>query len=232
MSSAFTATELLTTFGPTVLGSLLGGASGGSAQGGTQTVNKDPWLPAQDWMKQNLSTGQNLQNYYQTNPFNSQQQSAYGNLASGGDYMNRLVPSLLQQFSQPTGFDRSHPNARPSPLNFSAPDVNPYFAKAFGGQMQPSGGEQPQAQPKAPFMFFANDAEHPSSGGPFTAPMYQSAPQRADMNMTQNPFGNGGIQPMAQAAQPNIQQMVNDAMAQRQSQYMPPDINIGNGGGG
>ena len=178
-----------------LIGGLLGGASGGDAKGGTQTQTSDPWVPAQDWMKQNLSTGQNLQNYYQTNPFNSQQQSAYSNLASGGDYMNRLVPSLLQQFSQPTGFDRHNPSARPSPLSFAAPDYA-QNAHAYGGRMG------------------------------------ANMPMQGDMNVGSNPFRPGGITGASPAAQPNIQQMVNDAMAQRQSQYMPPDINIGNGGGG
>lgn len=57
-----------------LIGGLLGGASSsGTQQGGTQTVNNDPWAAAQPWMKANLETGQNLQNYYQKNPFNQQQ---------------------------------------------------------------------------------------------------------------------------------------------------------------
>ena len=120
-----------------LIGGLLGGAGGGSSQGGTQTMNKDPWLPAQDWMKSNLATGQNLQNYYQKNPFNQQQQAAYGNLASGSDYLNRVTPGLLQQFSQPAAFDRANPRAMPSPFSFMAPD-NPQNAHQYGGMMSPS----------------------------------------------------------------------------------------------
>ena len=139
MSAGISAATVFTALAPTVVGGLLGGASSsGTQQGGTQTVNRDPWAPAQDWMKQNLTTGQNLQNYYQKNPFNDQQMSGYGNLASGADYLNRLTPSLLQQFSQPTGFDRNNPQARPNPLNFNAPSVSPQMAQAYGGQMQMS----------------------------------------------------------------------------------------------
>ena len=117
-----------------VIGGLLGGASSsGTQQGGTNTVNRDPWLPAQDWMKSNLKQGQGLQNYYQQNPFNQQQQSGYANLASGADYMNRLTPGLLQQLSQPQAFDRNNPRAMPSPLNFSAPDVSLQMAHQYGG---------------------------------------------------------------------------------------------------
>ena len=179
----------------TVGGALLGGASGGSSQGGTQTMNKDPWAPAQDWMKSNLATGQNLQNYYQRNPFNQQQQAAYGNLASGADYMNRLTPGLLQQFSQPAAFDRANPRAMPSPFSFMAPD-NPQNAHQYGGMMSPS------------------------------------MPQRGDMNQNQNPYANGGVQQSAQAGMPDIQKMVNDALAAQQQYTQPIDTNIGGGGNG
>ena len=122
-----------------VIGGLLGGASGsGTQQGGTQTVNRDPWAAAQPWMKANLETGQNLQNYYQRNPFNQQQQAAYGNLASSADYLNRLTPGLLQQFGQTAAFNRNNPSAMPSPLSFGAPDSMPQNAHNYGGMMRPS----------------------------------------------------------------------------------------------
>lgn len=150
-----------------VVGGLLGGASSsGTQQGGTQTVNNDPWAAAQPWMKANLETGQNLQNYYQKNPFNQQQQAAYGNLASGADYLNRLTPGLLQQFSQPQAFNRNNPSAMPSPLNFSAPDVSPQMAHAYGGMMRPS----------MPVQGDMNQTQNPFGNGGI-APTPQVAPQ-------------------------------------------------------
>ena len=161
-----------------LLGGLIGGKSGsGTQQGGTQTVNKDPWAPAQDWMKQNLATGQSLQNRYAQNPFNAQQMNAYGNLASGNDYLNRLTPGLLQQMSQPSGFNRNNPTARPNPLNFYAPETHP-MAQGYGGQMQqsmPQGMQQPQfmlqadAKPQMDVQALIDDAfaKRPQYGRPY-----------------------------------------------------------------
>lgn len=148
--------------GPAI-GAAAGLLGGGSSQGGTTTQKNEPWAPAQPWLTNNLQTGQQLQNYYQANPFNAQQQSAYGNLASGTDYMNRLTPGLLQQFSQSSGFDRNNPSARPAPFSFFAPQGQP---QGYGGAMQTAA---------------------------------QAAPSH-DMNMTQNPFANGGIQALAPVA--------------------------------
>lgn len=168
----------------TVIGGIVGGKAGGQAQGGTQTVNRDPWLPAQDWMKQNLQTGQALQNQYAQNPFNGQQIAAYNNLASGNDYINRLVPGLLQQMSQPVAFNRNNPSAMPSPFSFYAPSVSPQMAHAYGGMMQqsaPMGVQQmaPKPMPAMPFMLQA-DAK--------PAPMMQGQTQYNSIGF---PIGNG-----------------------------------------
>jgi hypothetical protein len=137
-------------------GSLLGGLLGGGSSGGTTTQSKEPWAAAAPWLTQQIGTGQQLQDYYQRNPFNAQQQGAYGNLSAGTNYMNQLVPSLMQQLSNQPGFNRSNPQMRPAPLNFSAGNLG------FG-----------------------------------------SAPQMGSMNMTANPFANGGIQaPTPQMQQP------------------------------
>lgn len=78
-----------------VVGGLLGGLFGGS-DGGGQQVSKDPWAPAQPWLLDNLKTGQNLQNYYQQNPFNSIQQTSYQNLLGDIDnYRQNVNPGLM-----------------------------------------------------------------------------------------------------------------------------------------
>ncbi|MBA3773833.1 MAG: hypothetical protein H0X13_15485 [Ramlibacter sp.] len=82
------------------------------SKGASETAKKDPWEPAAPWLKQNLQTGQDLQGYYQRNPFNQQQQNAHGNLSAGTNYMNQLVPGLLQQMSGARGFDRRNPLGR------------------------------------------------------------------------------------------------------------------------
>ncbi len=133
----------------TALGGLLGGASGGSSQGGTTTQSRDPWSAAQPWMIDNINKGQTLQKYYAQNPFNAQQQGAYRDLSQGNAYMKELVPSLLQQFSNTTGFDRTNPQAKPQAINFNTPNLG------FGNvqqQAQPQQQAAPvvqQAQPQA-----------------------------------------------------------------------------------
>lgn len=102
----------------TVGGAVLGGASGGGGSGATQTQSKEPWAPAAPWLTSLLGQGQNLQAQYQANPFNDLQRGAYGNLLQGNDYINQMVPGLLAQMSQPTGFDRNNPRARPQAYQF------------------------------------------------------------------------------------------------------------------
>jgi hypothetical protein len=117
--------------GGAVVGGIMGGGGGSSSQGGTTVQSRDPWAAAQPWMQQNLQTGQNLQNHYQRNPFNQQQLGAYSNLSQGTNYMNGLAPSLLQQMSQPQGFNRSNPRQGPQALNFASPGVGTNLG--FGG---------------------------------------------------------------------------------------------------
>lgn len=63
------------------LGSIAGGLLGAAASGDTTTsTNRDPWGPAQGYLKDNLATNANMQKYYQANPFSQEQQSAYQGL--------------------------------------------------------------------------------------------------------------------------------------------------------
>lgn len=65
--------------------------------GGGQTATKEPWAEAAPWVKQNLKTGQDLQQYYQQNPFNQQQQTGYQNLFSDLDrFRSQMAPGLMQ----------------------------------------------------------------------------------------------------------------------------------------
>ena len=123
---------------------VLGAMNSGDSKGGTTTESRDPWLAAQPWMRQNLQTGQNLQNHYQQNPFNQQQLGAYHNLSQGNDYVNQVVPSLLQQMSQPQGFNRANPTQGPRPFNFASPGAGTNLG--FGG-VQPQAPWTPPANP-------------------------------------------------------------------------------------
>lgn len=146
------------------VGGLLSDGGGGQQAGSTQTISKDPWSAADPWLRQQITTGQGLQGYYQNNPFNQQQQNAYGQLSQGNSYVNALIPSLLSQISNQPGFDRANPRAKPAGINFNA-----------GGNLG----------------FGQTSSTNP-----------------VNMNVTNNPFANGGIPaPAAPAAAPAQQDM-------------------------
>ena len=101
------------------------GGSKTNGGAGTTTGTKEPWLQAQPWIMNNMTSGQALQNQYTQNPFNAQQLGAHQALSGQTGYMNSLVPSLLGQISgQQVGFDRSNPNARPTAYNFNGTGGN------------------------------------------------------------------------------------------------------------
>lgn len=81
---------------------------------GTTTATKEPWLPAQGWIADNLNSGQALQSQYAKNPQSAEQLAAVNNIYGQSDYMRGLVPSLLGQIGgQQVGFDPANPTARP-----------------------------------------------------------------------------------------------------------------------
>lgn len=107
-------------------GSLLGGALGG--QDSTQTSSRDPWGPSQEWLKSNLETGKNLQEFYQQNPFNQQQKTSYQNLFNGIDGFNQSMPGLLNFANNAMGstYQRQRGGA-------------PGSGAGYGGAVQPGG---------------------------------------------------------------------------------------------
>ena len=100
-----------------VVGSAMSDSGGGGGQ--SQSTSKQPWMPATPWLMNNLASGQRLQSQYEAQPFNAQQQQAFGNQANQSAYMRAAVPSLLRQMQgNQIGFDRSNPNARPAAFNW------------------------------------------------------------------------------------------------------------------
>lgn len=87
---------------PQVIGAALGALASGQTQGGTQS--REPWAPAQEWLKAQIANGQKLQQAYQAQPFNEMQQTAYQNLFSNADAMrSQIAPGLLEQANQLMG---------------------------------------------------------------------------------------------------------------------------------
>jgi hypothetical protein len=130
-----------------VLGSVAGGLVGRSGSKGGQTQSKAPWEPARPWLEDNIDTGQDLQRFYQQNPFNRQQQDAYnnifadqsnfrGNIAPGMmDFANRLMGTNYQR--APNMFER-----RPGGMSGGLLGGGNASPMGYGGQ--PMGGGQAQ----------------------------------------------------------------------------------------
>lgn len=127
----------------TVVGGLLGG---GSSSGGTQTQTSEPWEPAKPWLQNQITTGQNLQNYYQSHPLNSMQQQGYQNLAGALDnYQSNVAPALQAVANRLMGSNYTRSIGQ---QNYQQP-----FAGGFGqaqamrpGVQQMSPAQMPQGQ--------------------------------------------------------------------------------------
>lgn len=78
-----------------VIGAVAGAATSGDRQQTTSQA-REPWAPAQDWLKGTIQDGQTLSDYYKRQPFNATQQSAYQNLFSDiGNYRDRIAPGIF-----------------------------------------------------------------------------------------------------------------------------------------
>ena len=81
-----------------ILGPIAGSVVGGlmSDGGEQQTATKEPWSAAAPWLRENIAQGQNLQAYYQQNPWNSLQQTGYQNTFSDIDnFRNSIAPGMM-----------------------------------------------------------------------------------------------------------------------------------------
>jgi len=77
-----------------VAGAVVGGLMGGGGE--EQTATKEPWSAAAPWLRENIAQGQNLQAYYQQNPWNSLQQTGYQNTFSDIDnFRNSIAPGMM-----------------------------------------------------------------------------------------------------------------------------------------
>ena len=80
-----------------ILGPIAGAAVGGlMSKGSSQQSTNEPWAPAQPMLQDLLKQGQALGGYYQQNPFNNLQRTAYQNTFSDIDNArNNVMPGLL-----------------------------------------------------------------------------------------------------------------------------------------
>lgn len=125
--------------GAGLLGRVVGAALGAaSSQDRTDTKTSEPWGPAQDWIKQNIAQGQQLQKQYTDQPFSPTQQTAYNNLGGLLNTINQGAGGLHQGFgaaaSGANNFDRSDPRKKLTGSNFSLGNYLPGLLQFFGGK--------------------------------------------------------------------------------------------------
>lgn len=80
-----------------LVGAGLGALAGTQSQ--TQSSNRDPWGPAQQYLRDNLATNARMQDYYQANPFSDQQKQAYQHQANVLANNNANMPNFNQMAS-------------------------------------------------------------------------------------------------------------------------------------
>lgn len=132
------ATGLLSTlkdYAP-LIGAGLGALSG---QDQTQSTNRDPWQPAQQWIKDNIAAGQALQTQYTAQPFSQAQQTQYGNIAGLLNAMNSgaggLLAGMSANASGANNYDRANPRKALQGSSFNLSGFNPGLLSFF-----PKGG--------------------------------------------------------------------------------------------
>lgn len=84
------------------LAQLAGAGLGALASGDTQTKassSKDPWSEAVPYLKDNLKTNANMQEYYRQNPFSTEQKTAYQGLLNTLANNQANAPGLLANAS-------------------------------------------------------------------------------------------------------------------------------------
>lgn len=125
---------------PEAIGGIVGGLFGGGSGGGSQqTATKEPWSEAAPWLRQIIQDGQDLQGYYQQNPFNQIQQTGYQNLLGDLDSFRSGVAPGLMNFANNlmgTNYQRA---AAGTELGAS----NPYASQAMlPAMLQKTGNQQ------------------------------------------------------------------------------------------
>jgi len=209
----------------------LGGAllNSGTTSGSTDTNSKSPWAPVQPWLQNQINTGQNLQDYYQSHPLNSMQQQGYQNLAGNLDNWNSSTAPALQavanrlmganysrtigqqNYSQPSvgGYSQTLGN----PLGSSSPS----YAQAMGSNPTASYDQGFQSQqPSSGLLGFTQSQGYPmqlqsqqQTFGGLLGPSVQQQFNQPQMNVTQgqSPYGLLDFQ----TVMPNVTKINQDA---------------------
>lgn len=194
-----------------LIGGGLGLLAGGDSQQ-SQTASKEPWSAAAPWLRENLRTGQGLQNYYQQNPFNPQQQTAYQNIFGDLDaFRNQMAPGLMGFANRLMGssYQRGGSTAGANGGGLLAGGAQP-----TGGMMGAGSSDMNQALQQLLSAQQGQQAPQSMQGGLFQVPQGQSY-GKIDW-AAQNPFTNGSIDPAAAAPDAKTVQELVAAELERQ----------------
>jgi hypothetical protein len=196
-----------------LIGAGAGLLSSGNKNGGAGVTSKEPWAPAQQYLKDNLAKNAELQKFYEQNPFNAQQKTGYQNTFNDLDnFRNNTAPGLMgfannamtgtyqrPQFSRPgmAGYGGTpQTNQTPGGLLAMQPGGS---GGPFSVARVPQGADQSQGAPSQYGQINWN-AINPHSAQ--NAPVAPAAPAPASNTMTPEQLaylqrlmsGNGGNQ--------------------------------------
>ena len=194
-----------------IAGSVVGGLMSGDSQQ-SQTASKEPWSAAAPWLRENLRTGQGLQNYYQQNPFNPQQQTAYQNIFGDLDaFRNQMAPGLMGFANRLMGssYQRGGSTAGANGGGLLAGGAQP-----TGGMMGAGSSDMNQALQQLLGAQQGQQGQQTLNSGLFQVPQGQSY-GKIDW-AAQNPFANGSIDPAAAAPDAKTVQELVAAELERQ----------------
>ena len=208
-----------------IAGAVVGGLMSDDSQQ-SQTASKEPWADAAPWLRENLRTGQGLQNYYQQNPFNPQQQTAYQNIFGDLDaFRNQMAPGLMGFANRLMGssYQRGGSTAGANGGGLLAGGAQP-----TGGMMGAGSSDMKQALQQLLGAQQGQQSPQSMQGGLFQVPQGQSY-GKIDW-AAQNPFTNGSITPAAAAPDAKTVQELVAAELERQKREQARLSGEGDGG--
>ncbi|MDE1997789.1 MAG: hypothetical protein KGI52_02560 [Burkholderiales bacterium] len=135
-----------------IAGAVVGGMINNGA-GPSQTATKEPWAAAAPWLKDIVGTGQELQNAYLQNPFNTVQQTGMQNTLSDIDaFRSQMAPGLMDFANRLMGSNYQR---------------SPAGTELMRGRGVASGGQQSQMMPTG---LLGATSMGGQPGGPFSVP--------------------------------------------------------------
>lgn len=182
-----------------IAGAVVGGLMSDDSEQ-TQTASKEPWAAAAPWIRDNISRGQRLQDYYEQNPFNQIQQAGLqGQLDNYHHQNNAVIPGLLGFANQLMGqnYQRS-----PSLGMYGGMANMPPGLMSHGGQGM--GGQAMGGNPMLSAQGIPQGAQHMIGESP--QPMFTPPPSRGGGQIDWNAMNplykdpNAVQEPEAQAA--------------------------------